>query len=156
VDSEHALRADTYRLLVALQRLAAPKPPSTATCAPRVHDLRRRFDDAVEQHLARHHRVGDYASMLGVSARYLNTCVRTSSGATASETIHRRQFLEARRLLRHTSWSVAAIAERLGFSEASWFIRFFKRHAGMTPGAFRERHESDISVPAGDLPVPGR
>lgn len=34
-------------------------------------------------------------------------------------------------------WSVAEIAEHLGFSEASAFQRAFKRWAGTTPGAYR-------------------
>jgi AraC family transcriptional activator of pobA len=149
-DSEHALRAQTYRLLVELQRMAAPSLGSGG--APRVNrPLSARFDDAVEASFRSHHRVGNYAEMLGVSARYLNACVRESSGITAREAIGRRQFREACRLLLHTRWSVAAISENLGFSEPSWFIRFFKRHAGATPHAFRCRRESDISVPARDL-----
>ena len=154
IDSEHALRADTYRLLVAVQRLAAPAIPARTPGRPCARPLFQRFEDCLEERFARHHRVAEYAAMLGVSERHLNACVREASGATARESIHRRQFLEAKRLLVHTRLPVAEIAEQLGFAESSYFIRFFKRRAGTTPLAFRMRHESDISVPASDLPGP--
>ena len=150
-DSEHALRAQTYRLLVALQRMVAPALNVAPAFGPRPRPLGTRFEEALEARYATHDRVADYAGLLGVSSRYLNACVRESSGVTAREAIHRRRYLEACRLLLHTQRSAASISDSLGFSEPSWFIRFFKRHSGMTPGAFRSRRESDIPVPASDL-----
>jgi AraC-like DNA-binding protein len=154
-DCEHALRAQTYRLLVALQRMAAPALAARPACALRPRPISARFDEALEARYATHDRVEDYAQLLGVSSRHLNTCVREASGVTARETIGRRRYLEACRLLLHTGRSVAAISDSLGFSEPSWFIRFFKRRSGITPGAFRAQRESDISVPASDLREPG-
>ena len=63
--------------------------------------------------------------------------MQAACGRTASEAIHARRMLEARRLLLHTGLGVGAIAERLNFSDASYFVRFFKRHAGATPREFR-------------------
>ena len=150
-DSEHLLRAQTYRLLVTLQRMVAPSLAAAPACRPGPRSLRARFDEALEARYATHIRVGDYAALLGVSSRHLNAFVRDCSGITAREAIHRRRYLEACRLLLHTGQSIAAISDGLGFSGPSWFIRFFKRRSGITPGAFRARRESDISVPAGDL-----
>ena len=158
-DTSHALRAETYRLLVALQRLAVGGmgDERRQVHAKRLgaHRLARRFCGLVERHHAEHHEVAAYAGRLDVSPRHLNACVREATGMTASDTIHRRQFLEARRLLLHTELSVGAIADRLGFADASYFIRFFKRHAGQTPIAWRAGRESAISVPADDLPRSG-
>lgn len=36
-------------------------------------------------------------------------------------------------------YSVSEVAESLGFEDASYFGRFFKKHTGMTPGAYKER-----------------
>jgi len=155
-DTHHALRAETYSLLIALQRLAIGRVSDDRRELQvkrlGAHRLARRFSDLVERHHAEHHDVMDYACRLGVSPRHLNGCVRETTGMTASETIHRRQFLEARRLLSYTDMSVGAVAERLGFADASYFIRFFKRHAGQTPLAWRTGRESAISVPTVDLP----
>ncbi|MGI4875571.1 MAG: helix-turn-helix domain-containing protein [Janthinobacterium lividum] len=46
-------------------------------------------------------------------------------------------MLEARRLLFHTHQSVKEIAFALGFADASYFNRFFKRQTGATPAGYR-------------------
>ena len=153
-DSGHVLRAETYRLLVALQRHAG----TAAGIGPadRARALCTRFCALVEDRFARGERVGGYAERLGVSAKHLNDCVRAATGATASDTLHARLQLEARRLLLHTDLPVAEIAERLGFSDASYFVRFFKRLAGTTPRAFRAQRGSPINPPPRALRRPDR
>jgi AraC-like DNA-binding protein len=37
---------------------------------------------------------------------------------------------------------VATIGDQLGFDEATNFVKFFRREAGLTPGAFRARQAS--------------
>ncbi len=44
---------------------------------------------------------------------------------------------EAKRLLRYSDNSIAEIAFALDFSDASHFVKYFKRHSGQTPKAFR-------------------
>ncbi len=138
-DSAHALRAQIYRLLVALQRQAGPRVPEPEG---RAHALARRFARLVDEHYRRNERVAGYARMLGVSARHLNHCVQEASGQSAGTAIQQRLQLEAQRLLMHTDTSVVDIAQALSFSDASYFARFFKRHAGMSPREFRAMHES--------------
>ena len=135
-DTDHALRAQGYRLLVALQRLAGDLAPAPADAG---RALGRRFTALVDERFALAESVTRYAELLHVTPRHLNACVQASGGRTASETIHERRMLEARRLLLHTGLNVGAIAERLNFSDASYFVRFFKRHAGVTPREFRRR-----------------
>jgi AraC family transcriptional regulator, transcriptional activator of pobA len=135
-DTSHALRADGYRLLVALQRLGHGR---TAARPDASRALARRFADLVEQRFALADGVTDYAERLHVTPRHLNDCVQRACGRTASETIHARRMLEARRLLLHTGLSVGAIAEALNFSDASYFVRFFRCRAGATPLEFRRR-----------------
>lgn len=52
-------------------------------------------------------------------------------------------MLEAERSLRHTSMSVRQIADFLGFSDATYFSRFFRRYRGEAPGRFRQRLMAD-------------
>ena len=133
-DSSHALRAQAYRLLVSLQRLDGELTASPADAA---RALARRFAVLVDERFALAESVARYAELLHVTPRHLNQCVQAACGRTASETIHARQMLEARRLLMHTDLGIGAIADRLNFSDASYFVRFFKRHAGTTPREFR-------------------
>jgi AraC-like DNA-binding protein len=45
----------------------------------------------------------------------------------------------AQRLLNDPEYSIQAIAQQLGFSEAAAFARAFKKWTGFTPGAYREQ-----------------
>ena len=53
--------------------------------------------------------------------------------------INARLLLEARRLLRYTDLSSKEVAFRLGFDDPSYFVKFFKREAGMLPLELREQ-----------------
>src|SRR5690606_6800633 len=93
--------------------------------------------------LERHHRSGwsvaDYAQALGITAAHLNAICRETSGSNALHLIHERVLLAARRELAYTDKSIADVAANLGFSEPSYFTRFFKRAMGMTPKQYRQR-----------------
>lgn len=147
-DSAHVLRAQAYLLLAELQRGAGAARP---TPIDRSRVLAQRFAARVEERFVHGDSVADYAAALGVTTRHLNHCVRAATGTTASEVIHRRVHLEARRLLLNTDLGIVDIAQRLNFSDASYFNRFFVRHAGTTPRAFRVAHGSPIFSPVGAL-----
>lgn len=83
------------------------------------------------------HEVGDYASRLNISAGHLSEVVKMQSGKPAIKHIHERLVLESRRLLFHTQNSSKEIAFELGFTDASYFNRFFKRETGVTPSDYR-------------------
>jgi AraC-like DNA-binding protein len=138
-DSSHLLRADMYRLLTLLQR-ASPALPANAGAAS--IPLATRF----AQRLAAEARMGEsvaaHAERLGTTTRALNRSLRVAFGRSAGELIQAHVLLAAKRLLLQTDLPAAAIAERLNFSDSAYFSRFFRRHTGLPPGAFRERRES--------------
>lgn len=84
------------------------------------------------------HDVTGYAEMLHLSAGHLSDVVKQQSGKPAIEHIHQRIVMEARRLLFRTELAVKEIAWELGFEDASYFNRFFKRMAGDTPVNWRK------------------
>jgi AraC family transcriptional regulator, transcriptional activator of pobA len=101
--------------------------------------LEKRFRIALDLHFPQLLRVSDYARILQVSRSYLSDELRRCTGCTAKELIHQRLLLEARRLLIYSRLSMAEIAYRLQFHDPSYFGRFFRDHAGLSPGAFREQ-----------------
>lgn len=99
--------------------------------------LVKKFQAKIEECFLELHEVSSYASLLNISAGHLSEVVKTQSGKPAIKHIHERQVLEARRLLFHTNNSLKEIAFNLGFTDASYFNRFFKRETGLTPAAYR-------------------
>ena len=93
----------------------------------------------IDEYFREMHEVGEYAAQLNISAGHLSDVVKTQSGKPAIKHIHERLVLEACRLLFHTNNSLKEIAFRLGFSDASYFNRFFKRETAITPAGYRAK-----------------
>jgi AraC-like DNA-binding protein len=127
------LRARFQTLLLSLARVARRQqvrvPPVTSTVA--------RFQALIEEHFQHLHRVAEYAGLLAVTPGHLNDLTKAATGLTASALIDARLVLEAKRLLAHSDATVAEMAAELGFRDASYFGRHFRRHVGQPPGGFR-------------------
>lgn len=122
-------------LLTYLSRLYTEQFPATETSADTL--LLKQFQAKVDTHFQQVHEVSEYATMLNLSAGYLSEVVKEQSGKPAIKHIHDRLILEARRLLFHTEQALKEIAYELGFADASYFSRFFKRETGVTPAEYR-------------------
>lgn len=95
------------------------------------------FLELLETHIATHKQVSQYAEMLYLSPYQLNAITKVTLGKTCSELINEYIVLEAKRYLLATSNQVKEIAYHLGYEDVSYFIRFFKKHTGHSPEAFR-------------------
>jgi AraC-like DNA-binding protein len=95
------------------------------------------FSALLEIHIINHKQVAHYADLLHLSAYQLNAITRTTLGKTCSEVINEYIILESKRYLLATSNQVKEIAWHLGYEDVSYFIRFFKKHTGYSPDAFR-------------------
>ncbi|MFF3446085.1 helix-turn-helix transcriptional regulator [Streptomyces sp. NPDC002667] len=124
-----------HLLDVLVLRLAHPDGSDSRATLPSETFLR--FRATVERDFAHTRRVDDYALTLGYSARTLSRAALEAAGIGAKEFIDRRVILEAKRLLAHTDLAAAHIAERLGFSSATNFAKYFHQRAGQPPIAFR-------------------
>ncbi len=122
-------------LLTYLSRLYTEQFPATETSVNTL--LLKQFRAKVDTHFRHVHEVSEYAAMLNLSAGYLSEVVKEQSGKPAIKHIHDRLILEARRLLFHTQQALKEIADALGFADASYFSRFFKRETGLTPAEYR-------------------
>jgi AraC family transcriptional activator of pobA len=80
----------------------------------------------------------DFATQLSVHVNHLNRAVKEVTGRSTTAHIAERVVGEAKALLHHTDWDVAAIGYSLGFEYSSYFNNFFKKHTGSTPLAFRK------------------
>lgn len=92
----------------------------------------------LEKHYTRYNEVSFYATQLSVSPNYLNQVCRTKSGNTAGDYIREKILLEAKKMLALTKLDIQEIARTLGFSDGTYFSRFFKKHTTFSPLAFRK------------------
>ncbi|WP_172280705.1 helix-turn-helix transcriptional regulator [Chryseobacterium sp. Chry.R1] len=105
-----------------------------------------RFNDALKNYIHNGHlkkdsglpNVTQLASQLSVSPRYLSDLLKQETGKTAMELIHIFLISEAKNLLRLGEKGVSEIAYELGFENASYFTRLFKKQTGMKPLEFKK------------------
>ncbi len=95
------------------------------------------FTSLLEKHIYTFKQVSQYADMLNLSSYQLNAITKEALGKTCSELINEYIILESKRYLLATSNQVTQIAYQLGYEDVSYFIRFFKKHTGHSPEAFR-------------------
>ncbi len=100
-------------------------------------ELLKKFKTLISENFATAHEVAEYAEMLNLSAGHFSEMIKEQSGKTAIEHIHERLLMEAKRMLFHSDQSAKEIAFELGFEDASYFNRFFKRLANTTPLSYR-------------------
>ena len=92
----------------------------------------------IEEHLTEKIELAQIAEHVNVSRTYASAVFKEEVGITISEFIMRERMLEAKRLLKDTELTSAAIADKLGFCSQSYFTKNFTRLEGMTPVEFRK------------------
>jgi AraC-like DNA-binding protein len=112
---------------------------STETASLYMQERLEKFLELLEANIFTHKQVAQYAEMLNLSVYQLNAIVKAALGKTSSELINGQIILEAKRCLLATSNQVNQTAYRLGYDDVSYFIRFFKKHTGYSPEAFRHK-----------------
>ncbi|MES2330625.1 MAG: helix-turn-helix transcriptional regulator [Bacteroidota bacterium] len=111
----------------------------TQKVLPYVQDRLEEFLELVELNSSENKQVSWYTDRMNLSAYQLNEITKVTLGKTSSEIINNHILLEAKRYLLATASQVKEIADLLGYEDISYFIRFFKKHTGYTPDAFRNK-----------------
>lgn len=101
------------------------------------HLLVKRFYQLLEEKYQLNLSVNEYAGLLAVTANHLTQTLKQLTGKTSLEIIKSKQLLEIKRLLVHSNLGVTEIANRMNFSDQSYFTKFFKRETGKLPLAYR-------------------
>lgn len=143
-DLHNLLRHQLYTLLLRLHLLHDQREVKQGLKATNLIRFKR-FQQVVEKNLGKWHQVSDYANAIGCSEKSLTRAVFEITGTTAKAYIATRINLEAKRLLVHTTLSIGLISEKVGFDEATNFVKFFKREVGLSPGNFRQQYTQRLS-----------
>jgi len=116
----------------------SPNPNSPSTNVnPYAQERLEEFLELLELHITSNKQVSQYTDLMNLSPYQLNEITKATIGKTASELINEHIILEAKRNLLATPNQVKDIADHLGYEDVSYFIRFFKKHTGHSPEAFR-------------------
>ncbi len=88
-------------------------------------------------------KLGTLSEEINISANYLSQVINALSGQNFSDFINSYRIKEIKSKLSHPAfieYPVLSIGLEAGFNSKSTFYNSFKKHTGMSPTAFREKH----------------
>ena len=136
------LEAYLVSAMLLLARTVAPQGEGDA------QDVNRMRVEALQDLIGRHFReqlpAERYAKLLNLSPTHLNRVVRKVTGSSTHDLIMLRMIDEARRALVFTPASIQQIADNLGFTDAAYFSRCFRKRTGLTPRVYRETEREKL------------
>jgi len=105
---------------------------------------RRRLADQfmrmAEQSDGRIRKVDEFASQLNITPKYLSAILKETLNCRPSAVIQLFIMKAIEQRLRFTDMTMQEIANDLNFPNASFFGKYFKEHAGMTPLEYRNKY----------------
>ncbi|MBR0712833.1 helix-turn-helix domain-containing protein [Bradyrhizobium liaoningense] len=111
------------------------EPQEEGSSAEILSRFRRLLEERYHQQL----RVADYAGLLGMTPDRLHALCSRELKRSPSALIQQRVVKEAATRLEAGTATVKQIAFALGFKDTAYFSRFFRKHTGEAPGAWRKR-----------------
>lgn len=116
------------------------------TCSKKKESIKKsRHDIIVEELLSninrnfkKERKVEYYAQLQFLTPKYLSLVSKTNTGHTVSEWINLFVINEAKSQLRDTDKTIQEIAIDLNFNNQSFFGKYFKLYAGMSPSEYRK------------------
>ena len=127
-------------MLEILSMMRRQEPENTVTTDVHRQRLANEFMRLVEQSDGRIRKVDDFANQLNITPKYLSTLLKETMNRRPSEMIHFYTLKAIEHRLRYTDMTMQEIANDLNFANPSFFGKYFKEHAGMTPLDFRKKY----------------
>lgn len=104
----------------------------------------RNAQAVIAEHIKEPVNVQLLAQRLHISPNYLSALFKSETGVRLTEYITNMKMQEAARLMRETEKNIIEIAGILGYDNANYFSRLFKKHYGVNPSDYRlYNQESD-------------
>jgi transcriptional regulator GlxA family with amidase domain len=107
----------------------------------------RQVDDAViarcQVWIADHYRepapVAAMIRLSGLAERSFKRRFQQATGMSPLEYVHTLRLEEAKQMLEATAAPIEAIAQEVGYEDAGFFSRLFRRNVNLSPGQYRKR-----------------
>lgn len=131
-----------YCLIYAISSLYSNRKMDTGNLSP-AERISQNFGQLVLDNYTKEKNVAFYASKLGITAAYLSTIVKQTTGRTCMEIISNMVIMDAKAQLKSTNLPIYQIADSLNFNNVSFFGKYFKRYVGVSPQEYRNSKSDD-------------
>jgi AraC-like DNA-binding protein len=123
-------------LLIYSHREVLEQPQSAAV--PQSTFANNQMEDYIKTHLRQSLTIEKMAQAMYMSPAQFTRMMRRQTGKSFVEVLTEYRIEEAKRLLRETEWSIAAIARHIGLKSSTYFIKLFGDKTGCSPNNYRK------------------
>jgi AraC-like DNA-binding protein len=99
------------------------------------------FKSLLEKHFHESRNADFYAEKLHMTYKHLNATCKDIIQTTAKQFIDHFIILESKRQLINTAVKSTELAYSMGFEDPGNFIKYFKKHTGLTPNGFKKSYK---------------
>ena len=104
------------------------------------HILATKTEEWLRIHATEGISVNDIATALQYNPNYLTQILKAKTGMTMIEYLNNIRLNEAKNLLLNSNKTIFEIAYAVGFSDAKYFMKLFKKKENITPTQYRHTH----------------
>ena len=132
---------DSAQITACLRKLNLLQESRPAVCGDKPgNTFCTQFSVWLEHHYMQDVSLDQAAEAMGMSSFYFSRFFRTSYNQTFLEYLTAYRIDRAVELLQQTDIPVREIAVRVGYTDANYFTKVFKRHLGVTPTEYRNHN----------------
>lgn len=96
----------------------------------------------IARHYNEHISLKDIANQIFLNPVYFSICFKRDTGLNFVDYINEYRIEKSKELLKNLQESIASIAETVGFQNARYFSKVFKKYVGISPAEYRRKHVS--------------
>lgn len=97
------------------------------------------MEQYIEQNFRQRISLDEIAESLHANRSYLSRLYKSKSGVNLFDAILCKRIEAAKEYLLHTDMKTYEISEAVGFEDAGYFSRVFKRQVGISPKEYRKK-----------------
>lgn len=142
-------------LLVWLLGVVAPEPEASGSTLPLSSRYVRSAMEFLRSRCSEGATVAEAAEYVGLTEKYLCKLFKSEIGVSPRDYLRRYRLDRAAILLTTTVLSVTEISAAVGFSNQTYFSRFFRQNFGRSPSEYRDKYKNnaDSLQKAADITV---
>lgn len=136
-----------------LDLIEASSKTQNAGCASKADQLGQEIQSYISAHALEDISIQSVARQFNISPTYLSRLFKHTTGSSLMQYVIQRRMGEAQTLLLVTDLPITQIAQQVGYSNLSHFVKMFTQNIGISPRTYRKQYGCSTNLDATSHPL---